>query len=108
VGIVFSVINFSIASAGMRTARLQLTRGSFLRASHARIVAGFTAKTSLASITVSNRVIPFTSQHDAHILCAFSSTRAGGKSQTACGYFFFVSLFEVDCLKYLSMVRGLI
>jgi hypothetical protein len=49
-----------MALAGILTARPQLTRGSFLRSSHARIVAGFKLSASLASLTESNFVIWFT------------------------------------------------
>jgi hypothetical protein len=54
-------MNLSTASAGMRTARPQFTRGSLRRSSHARIVAGFTAKASLASLTLNNFCISFAS-----------------------------------------------
>lgn len=55
-------MNCAIASSGMRTARPQFTRGSFRRNNHARIVAGFNAKASLASFTESNFVMLFTFQ----------------------------------------------
>jgi len=60
-GMVFRSINWNTASAGMRTARPQFTRGSFRRSSQARIVAGFTAKTSLASLTLNNFCISLAS-----------------------------------------------
>ena len=43
-------MNCMIASAGIRTARPQFTRGSFRRRSHARIVAGSSTSMSLASL----------------------------------------------------------
>jgi hypothetical protein len=63
-GIVFRSMNCAIASAGIRTARPQLTRGSFLRSSQARIVAGLSASSSLASLTESNLGISFAPEVD--------------------------------------------
>src|ERR1700686_44141 len=53
-GIVLRSINSATASAGMRTARPQFTRGSLRRASQARIVATFKPNASAACLTVSN------------------------------------------------------
>jgi hypothetical protein len=55
-------MNRVIASRGIRTARPQFTRGSFLRSSYALTVAGFTARASAASYTVSNFVMRLTSE----------------------------------------------
>jgi hypothetical protein len=63
-GIVFSAMNFSTASRGMRTARPQFTRGNLRFTSQPRTVAGFTASISLASLTESNFVMSFTSARD--------------------------------------------
>jgi hypothetical protein len=58
IGTVFSAMNFSIASAGMRTALPQRTKGKFLRRrSQARRVAGFSPRAALASLIESNFVI---------------------------------------------------
>jgi len=53
-GIVFRAINLLMASAGMRTARPQFTRGSLRRISHALTVAGFRPKASAVSDTESS------------------------------------------------------
>jgi hypothetical protein len=71
-GIVLRSINSATASAGIRTARPQFTRGSFLRSSQARIVAGLSASISLASLIESNLLISFTSQRN-NVLPASSS-----------------------------------
>jgi hypothetical protein len=52
-GMVFRSMNCATALAGTRTARPQFTRGSFLFASHARIVETFTFKAFAVSSTVS-------------------------------------------------------
>jgi len=52
-GIVFSAMNFSIASAGILTARPQFTRASLRLESHARTVETFRFKASATSATVS-------------------------------------------------------
>lgn len=87
-------MNCAIASAGMRTARPQLTRGSFLRSSQARIVAGFTARTSLASRIESNLLKWLTSERDSAVSSAVKSgvrRWCGGGvpvvGWASCGYF---------------------
>jgi hypothetical protein len=52
-GIVLRAMNCAIASAGMRTARPQFTRGSFRLASHALTVEIFRFNASAVSATVS-------------------------------------------------------
>jgi hypothetical protein len=63
-GTVLRSINCVIASAGMRTARPQFTRGSFLRDSQALIVAGLSASISLASLIESNLFISLASERN--------------------------------------------
>ncbi len=80
-GTVLRSMNCAIASAGMRTALPQLTRGSFRLASHARIVAGLTASISLASMMESNFVTRFTPGRD----CALPRTRKSVVNRWRCG-----------------------
>jgi hypothetical protein len=70
-------MNCVIASPGMRTALPQLTRGSFRRSNHARIVAGFTAKASLASLTLNNFCIPLASGRNDVLQSAADSIASG-------------------------------
>jgi len=57
-------MNCAIASAGIRTALPQFTRGSFLRSNQARTVDTFRFKASAVSATVSRFFIGSSVAHD--------------------------------------------